>query len=207
MVRPPAASAPRCAAASMPSASPLVMASPARRGAARTAAAVSRPSGVGLRLPTIASCGRPSACGVALDEEHQRRVGNRGEQRGIGRRAPGHELPAAARRASARPQRSPSAGVAAAPRSRRGRDRARRARRAVRARSAAAERVAAAAVAGCPACRPGARARASQGFGSSMKRRACRDRSRQALRQSARVRADYAPRRSAHEVFLAHRRR
>ena len=62
--------APRGApAASMPDASPLVIAKPAAASRAAKSKAVSRPAAVAARLPTIATCGRDRTRGVALDEQ------------------------------------------------------------------------------------------------------------------------------------------
>ena len=58
----PAASAPSCAAASMPSASPLTIVWPARGERLGEAPRVdARPARVALRLPTIASVDAPSS--------------------------------------------------------------------------------------------------------------------------------------------------
>ena len=57
-------SAPSWLAASMPSASPLVTASPMRAKFAANLRAVARPPAVALRLPTIATWGSPSAATV-----------------------------------------------------------------------------------------------------------------------------------------------
>ena len=53
--------APRCAAASMPSARPLTTVTPARASAAAKPSALAMPCCVALRLPTIATAGRFSS--------------------------------------------------------------------------------------------------------------------------------------------------
>ena len=71
---PPAASAPRCAAASIPSASPLVTTSPASTRACAKACAVSQPAALAERDPTTEIWGQSRGLGVALDEEQRRRL-------------------------------------------------------------------------------------------------------------------------------------
>src|SRR5213078_2923858 len=61
-VTPPALSAPRCAAASMPSARPLTTTTPARPSSSPSCSATASPYGDGLREPTIATRG-PSGGG------------------------------------------------------------------------------------------------------------------------------------------------
>src|SRR5438132_12204480 len=56
-VTPPALSAPRCAAASMPSARPLTTTTPARPSSSPSCSATASPYGDGLREPTIATRG------------------------------------------------------------------------------------------------------------------------------------------------------
>ena len=62
-VRPPASSAPWCAAASMPSARPLTTDRPERANAPEKAAALSRPPALGERLPTTATDGCQHSAG------------------------------------------------------------------------------------------------------------------------------------------------
>ena len=59
----PVSSAPRWAAPSIPNASPLVMVRPQPERREARARVVSIPWGVGLRLPTMASCGSDSNAG------------------------------------------------------------------------------------------------------------------------------------------------
>src|SRR5256714_7753975 len=61
-VTPPPLRAPRCAAASMPRASPLMTTPPARAGSRRSCSATASPYGEGRREPTIATRG-PSGGG------------------------------------------------------------------------------------------------------------------------------------------------
>ena len=72
---PPPASAPSCAAPSMPSASPETTTQPAPLRCAAKARAFSSPCGVGLRLPTIAIAGACSSSIAAAHIQQQRRVG------------------------------------------------------------------------------------------------------------------------------------
>ena len=64
--RPAAFSAPRCAAPSIPSASPLTTLTPEDANASANSSAVCSPPGDALRLPTIASAGSFSRAGSPL---------------------------------------------------------------------------------------------------------------------------------------------
>ena len=70
------ASPPRCAAASMPSARPLTMVSPASLSACAKDSALAMPCAVALRLPTIASAGAVQQLDAALRVEERRRIGD-----------------------------------------------------------------------------------------------------------------------------------
>ena len=124
MLLPAPASPPRCAAASMPSASPLTMVRPAADSAAPNASASAQPCGVALRLPTIANAGAREQLAPAEAIEHRRRIADF-EQRGADsrdrprRRGRG---PVRASQASVAARRAASGGgVECAPRRRRAR--------------------------------------------------------------------------------------
>ena len=87
-VMPSESSAPSWQAASMPSARPLVIHRPRRAKLAANRRAVARPPAVGLRLPTMASCGSCQRRCIAAHEQHGRRVGRAPQQiRIVSRRA------------------------------------------------------------------------------------------------------------------------
>ena len=182
----------------MPSASPLVTTSPARDSCWANCSAVSRPSPVGLRLPTIASCGRDSGVTSPCDVQHERRVGD-----------------AAPAGAGTRGSPRSAASVAVRHRATRGRWRCRRGRasatpprppcrapvrpawrRLCRSKSVAGLPVASQS-ASWPACRPGTCASASHCSRSSMKQKAYRASARQAFAYLPRtaMKASAAPQR------------
>ena len=85
--RPPPASAPSCAAPSMPIASPLTTVTPAPPRNAPISRASASPCGVALRVPTTATRGACKRFGrVALGEQHGRPVGERLARSGSRRR-------------------------------------------------------------------------------------------------------------------------
>ena len=94
----PPASAPACAAASMPSARPLVIARPQPARCAAKACAVSAPPALALRLPTIASCGSARARRVAAHEQRDGRMLDLLQERRVARVVPGDEMVVGGRR-------------------------------------------------------------------------------------------------------------
>ena len=91
-VSPPAASAPLCAAVSMPRAMPLTIVRPACARSAESRSATARPYGVGRRVPTTPSASDLQQFDAAAREQHDGRIEDLAQRLRIARIADGHQL-------------------------------------------------------------------------------------------------------------------